>query len=438
MSAFGEDTNAKRPFALRAGPAANPPSHPAPRVGFLTQWYSPEPVALPGAFAAGLRESGWDVRVVTGFPNYPSGKIHEGFSNRWPLKQTIDGVPVLRTPLYPSHDRSAVRRVLNYLTWAASATLGAPSWLGGSDVSLVYGSPLTAAAPALVLKWLRGTPYVIQVQDLWPDSIVESGFSHPLPGVVWRLLEKVCNRIYAGAAACVVISPGMADILTARGVAAERIHLIYNWADERIFRDVPPSGMLRSSLGIAPSDRVLAYAGNLGPAQGIGRWIEAVHGVEGCHLVIIGDGIDRPALQELAGRLQATNVHFHTSVPPSEIPDLMSDADAQLVSLVDSDLFDVTMPSKMQAALASASPLLVSVGGDVAALVTEAGAGLTVPPDDVPAMRAALRHFEAATDGELREWGLNSRSYYDAKMSRAVGLKLLSETLLGAMRPAKG
>ena len=174
------------------------------RVGFVCQWYAAEPGTLPTEFAHGLQDAGWNVRVLTGFPNYPSGKVHEGYANRLPQKETIDGVPVLRTPLYPSHDRSAVRRILNYLTWSTSATLAAASWLAGSDVCLVYGSPLTAAAPAVALKWLRGTPYVIQVQDLWPDSIVESGFSSPLPGAVRRALERICNRIYAEAAECVV------------------------------------------------------------------------------------------------------------------------------------------------------------------------------------------------------------------------------------------
>lgn len=409
-----------------------------PRVGFVTQWYPPEPTTLPGEFAHGLQDAGWNVRVLTGFPNYPSGKVHDGYANRLPQRETIDGVPVLRTPLYPSHDRSAVHRILNYLTWAASATLSAVSWLAGSDVCLVYGSPLTAAAPALALGWLRGTPYVIQVQDLWPDSIVESGFTRPLPGALRRSLERICNRIYAGAAACIVISPGMADILKARGVDPERIRLIYNWADEKTFGRVPPTGRLRSQFGIADGDRVLAYAGNLGPAQGIGRWIEAVHGIEGCHLVLIGDGIERPGLQELASRLQTTNVHFHDAVAPGEISALVSDADAQLVSLLDRALFKATMPSKMQAALVGGSPLLVSVGGDASAVVTEAGAGLTAPPDDVSAMRAVVRRFRTAMPAELRQWGLNGRSYYDARMSRAVGLNALSETLEAAVEQRRG
>jgi colanic acid biosynthesis glycosyl transferase WcaI len=410
----------------------------APRVGFVTQWYPPEPATLPGEFANGLHAAGWNVRVLTGFPNYPSGKVHEGYANRLPQKEIIDGVPVLRTPLYPSHDRSAVHRILNYLTWSASATLAAASWLAGADVCLVYGSPLTAAAPAVALKRFRGTPYVVQVQDLWPDSIIESGFSRPLPRAVLRSLERICNRIYAGAAACVVISPGMADILMTRGVAAERIHLIYNWADEKTFGRVPPTGRLRSQFGIADGDRVLAYAGNLGPAQGIDRWIEAVHGIEGCHLVLIGDGIERSVLQDLAARLQTTNVHFHAAVAPGEIPALVSDADAQLVSLVDSPLFKATMPSKMQAALAGGSPLLVSVGGDASAVVSEAQAGLTAGPDNVASMRAALERFRAATLAELQEWGLNGRSYYDARMSRAVGLAALSETLGETVETRKG
>jgi glycosyltransferase involved in cell wall biosynthesis len=284
----------------------------------------------------------------------------------------------------------------------------------------------------VVLKLLRGTPYVISVQDLWPESIVESGFSRPAHGAVKRSLERICNLIYKGAAACIVISPGMAGILRSRGVAGERIHLIYNWADETTVGPAPLTGPLRSRFGIADGDRVLAYAGNLGSAQGLARWIEAAHGIEGFHLVLIGDGIERPALQELVARLKSTNVHFHDAVAPGEIRSLVSDADAQLVSLIDSALFRTTMPSKMQAALAGGAPLLISVGGDASAVVTEAGAGLSASPDDVESMRSAVRQLQAATPGQLRQWGRNARSHYEAQMSRAVGLKALS----GALRDA--
>jgi len=407
-------------------------------VGFLTQWYAPEPITLPGEFASGLIALGWQARVLTGVPNYPTGSVQPGYSVWRPARDRVGGVPLLRTPLYPSHDRSTLRRVLNYATWAISASLSAPFWLARSDVCLVYGSPITAAIPALALKRLRGIPYVVQVHDLWPDSIVGSGFTRPMPPIVERILNWVCRRLYSEAAACVVISPGMAEILVDRGVAAERIHRIYNWADETLRSPTPRSGILRARFGIDESTRVLVYAGNLGVAQGLGRWIEAVHEVPECHLVLIGDGLEKPALVDLAERLGASNVHFHASVKPQGIPELVADADAQLVSLIDRPLFRSAMPSKLQSAFAAGSPVLASVAGDAAQAVRDAGAGIAVAPDDVAAMRAALGRFRSATPQELRQWGLGARAHYDAHMSRAVGLTALSGVLGEAINQRKG
>lgn len=407
------------------------------RVGFICQWYPPEPVMLPAEFPQGLKEVGWDVRVLTGYPNYPGGKVHPGYTNVAARRETLEGLPVLRTPLYPSHDRSAVRRALNYLTWAASATVSSLSWLARTDVNLVYGSPITAAIPAFAQKRLRGTPYVIQVQDLWPDSIFQSGFADRLPGPINRLLVKACDRIYREAAACVVISPGMAQILSSRGVSPERIHLIYNWAKGDSSPLPPATSGIRAKFGIAGDDRVLVYAGNLGPAQGLAHWIEAAKGIDGCHLVLIGDGIDKAALRDEATRLGAMNVHFHDPVASGEIQGLVSDADAQLVSLVDRTLFKVTMPSKLQAALASAAPVVVSVGGDASAVVAEAEAGVITTPDDISSMRSALLRFRSATKAELRQWGLNGRAYYDARMSKDAGLAALNGVLIDAMEQQK-
>jgi colanic acid biosynthesis glycosyl transferase WcaI len=128
------------------------------RVGFVCQWYPPEPTTLPGEFARGLQDAGWNVRVLTGFPNYPSGKVHEGYANRLPPKETIDGVPVLRTPLYPSHYRSAVRRILNYPTWSASATLAAASWLAIGERSVIAAGAVVAkdVPPAVVVNGVPG------------------------------------------------------------------------------------------------------------------------------------------------------------------------------------------------------------------------------------------------------------------------------------------
>lgn len=413
----------RRRFRLQCETSAKPS-----RVGFISQWYWPEPATLPTQFAGGLKDAGWEVRVLTGFPNYPNGKVQKGYRGQIVRREVIDGVPVLRTHLYASHDRSAARRMINYLSWCTSATLGALVWLRRVDINLVYGSPITAALPAIFLQLLRGTPFVIQVQDLWPDSISDSGFLR-LSNTLDRVLRRICMWVYRQAAACIVISPGMADILAARGLSSEKIQLIYNWTDEDNFRAIGHDGTMRQRLHIPTADRVAMYVGNLGPAQGLDRWIEALKEVDHCHLVFVGDGLERSRLVTLAETLGVQNVHFYGAVLPHEVAALIAESDAQVVSLVDRPVFEATMPSKVQTSLACGSPVLAAVGGDVGRLIAEADAGIAVQPGDVASIRNALLQLAAATDAQLNVWGHNSELLYGSTMSRRVGLAALAKLL---------
>lgn len=404
-----------------------------PSVALISQYYPPEPVPLPHEFALRLHQAGWDVRVLTAYPNYPSGEITPGYSNRGLSTELMDGIQVTRTPVYPSHDSAAPRRILNYLSWALSALRGLRA-IRHSDVNLVYGSPITAALPALVMRLLRRTPFVIQVQDLWPDSIFQSGFLGRTPRSLTRAAEWVCTEVYKRASTCVVISPGMGDVLASRGVPRQRIRLIYNWTNEDAAVARARSGRLRTQLSIPDSDRIVSYAGNLGAAQALHCWIEAVQGVSNCHLVLIGDGVEKERLERLAGTLGATNVHFIGRVDQFELATLLSDVDAQIVSLADRELFRVTMPSKIQTALAMGAPVLVSVGGDAGATVALAEAGIAVPPGDVQEVRAALEAVADASSDQLRRWSVNARNLYSEKMSQEVGMAKLTQTLASAVR----
>jgi colanic acid biosynthesis glycosyl transferase WcaI len=146
------------------------------KFGILTQWFDPEPGggAIPGALARALASRGHEVTVLTGFPNYPSGEIYPGYSIRSKQDGWQDGVRLRRVALYPSHDTSSAHRMLNYGTFAVSATtLGLPIFRG-LDAIWVYNSPASIAAPMWAAKYLLGVPHVLHVMDLWPDSIFVS------------------------------------------------------------------------------------------------------------------------------------------------------------------------------------------------------------------------------------------------------------------------
>jgi len=210
----------------------------------------------------------------------------------------------------------------------------------------------------MVARGLWGRPYVLLVQDVWPDSIFASGFLTGAVGsVARRSLNFFVNLTYRWADHVAVTSPGMVDLLASRGVPRKKFSVAHNWVEEKAIMDPDWSAVarLRESWGVVSDDFVLMmYAGNHGQAQGLEPVVEVFAGFPlgaGCHLVLIGEGVAKSGLVETARGHPA--IHFMSPVPRSEMTALMSASDAQLVSLAGRPLFAVTMPSKVQSILAA-------------------------------------------------------------------------------------
>ena len=166
------------------------------KILFLTQWFDPEPTFKGLTFARALVDRGHQVEILTGFPNYPGGRLYPGHSVKLRKRESMEGIPVTRVALFPSHDRSAIRRVANYLSFACTAaTVGAFS-VQPPDVVYVYHPPATIAFPAMVLKAIRRVPFVLDMQDLWPDTLEATGMvanrwvCAPLAGFVALAIDR--------------------------------------------------------------------------------------------------------------------------------------------------------------------------------------------------------------------------------------------------------
>ena len=396
------------------------------RTIFLTQWFDPEPGAIRGLpLARWLTSRGHDVRVITGVPNYPGGRVYPGYRMRIWHREVMEGVPVLRVPLYPSHDASSVGRVVNYASFALSAaTLGA-ALIGRADVAFVYHPPATIGLPAVVLKALRGMPFIYHIADMWPESVVESGMigSAAVRRMVHGLLSVWCRVIYRQARAITVLSPGFKRLLTERGVPGHKIHVVYNWTDEAMFRPMPRDEALARELGLAGRFNIL-YAGNLGPLQGLDTVVRAaarVRSVRAIQLVIAGVGQQEDKLRALARSVGATNVLFVGRRPYHEMPRISALADAHLVHLRDLPFFRATIPSKTQVALACARPVLMAVNGDAADIVRKAEAGVTCPAEDESRLADAMAALAEISREDLEAMGQRGRRFYLDEMSLDTG-----------------
>jgi colanic acid biosynthesis glycosyl transferase WcaI len=400
-----------------------------PRMTVLTQWFEPEPAYRGVEFAHDLRSRGFEVDVVTGFPNYPGGKLYDGYRLRPKQVEGVRGIPVTRLMLYPSHDHSSFGRALNYLSFMLSASLFLLLRRRTVDMVYVYHPPITVGLAAVLAKLIRRYRVVIEIQDLWPDSLVATGMFKNARAL--SVLNAVCNFVYRHANRIVVQSEGFRSRLIERNVAADKVVTIRNWAPD----DVRSTSAAKLPLGYRENDvfRVV-FAGNMGKAQALDSALVAAQLVErakpGVTFYFIGGGTERSALEDTARKNASANVVFLPRVPVEQIGAYLLSADALLVHLRDDPLFEITIPSKTQAYLSIGRPIIMAAKGEAAQLVTGADAGISVAPENPEALAAAILHLAEMTKDDRGRMGRRGAEFYHTTLSKDVGMRAFEDVFL--------
>ena len=384
------------------------------RIMYLTQWFEPEPNIVKGiAFVRALEAAGHEVTVVTGFPNYPTGKLYPGYRLRLFQREVRDGVRIVRLPLYPSHDASSLRRSLNFLSFFVSAFLYCLIRSRRFDLAYVYHPPITVGLAAALGGWPGKLPFLLDVQDLWPDTIVATGMRGAAR--LRRPLDALCNFTYRRARTIIVQSAGMRRLLIERGVPDTKISTVRNWAEAEFLAPVKPAPA-------APSARFsIVYGGNFGRAQALETVVDAAAIIgrirEDIEIRLYGDGVDAAALRERAARSDTMIVRFCDRVPPDRIASIFANADALLLHLRDDPLFTVTIPSKTQYYLALGRPIIGGIAGEAALLLQESGAALVVAPGDAPALARAICDLADRPKEQREAMGACGAAYYRKNLS---------------------
>ncbi|MBV5328182.1 MAG: glycosyltransferase family 4 protein [Chlorobium sp.] len=393
------------------------------RILMLTQWFDPEPTFKGLAFAKELVRLGHEVEVLTGFPNYPGGKLYDGYKVRLLQRENIDGISVLRVPLYPSHDGSALKRIANYFSFALSAAFMGALLVKPADVMYVYHPPATVGFAASVISMIRRIPFVYDIQDLWPDTLAATGMLNN-HGIL-KLVDIGCRIIYRQASKLVVLSPGFKDILVTRGIPAKKIEVIYNWCDEENIQRKYSTAGLDEKNGLAGRFNIV-FAGTMGKAQALDTVIDAakiiLYSRPNVQFVFVGSGIEVVRLKKKTEEMGLTNVLFLPRMPIQEIGAILALADVLLVHLRNDPLFCITLPSKTQAYMAAGRPILMAVQGDAAHLVEQGQAGLACMPENTQEIVAAVERFCGMTGQELEDMGNNGKKFYEKELSLAVGV----------------
>lgn len=385
----------------------------------LSQFFSPEmgaPAARFHDFGRLLLERGHRVRVVTGFPNFPSSIIREEYRGRWSQREDIDGIEVHRGWIYASPKRPTISKSLGYASFAASASTRI--LFGGlkADVVVATSPPPTVAIPGMLAARRLRAPLVFDVRDIWPEAVVESGRLNR--GLVVRSLEAVERAVYRASTAITVVTEGKRERLIEKGVPEEKLAVIPNGVDLSRFAEERPVDSLLDTAGVDRDRFLVMYAGIFGPSQGLDVLFdaalkirhEAADEASRIQFVIVGGGVERPRLEKrLRDERLSDMIRLVPEQPRENIPSLLRAADAIAVTL--RPRRDThTVPSKIYESMASGHPVLVSANGAPGEILRESGAGFATPASDAAALVGSIRKLLADPDA-CRNFGEKGRAY---------------------------
>lgn len=385
----------------------------------LTQYYLPEvgaPQVRLSSFARQLRDAGHEVTVLTGMPNYPSGMVDPDYRGRLFVRESHDGIRVLRTWLYATNEARMIPRLASYLTFCVSSILALPA-IGKPDVVFVESPPLFLGVSGYLLARLRGARWMLNVSDLWPDTVVEMGVLGP--GRALSAAFALERWLYRKADWVVGVTVGIRDrLLDDKQLPAEKVLFLPNGADTDLFAPRTRDGALADQLGL-DGRQLFLFAGLHGHAQDLPTIVAAANILRDRADILIGfvgGGPVKSWAMSESERLGLRNVLFVDPQPLAEMPRYWSLARAAVVTLRDMPLFDGARPSKSFPPMASGVPVLFAGRGEMRDLLEHAGAGIAVPPENPAALAEAIRLLADDPEGAA-EMGRNARGLVLAQFS---------------------
>ena len=360
--------------------------------------------------------AGARVTVITTAPNFPAGKLFPGYRNPLLQREWIEGVETVRVWSYITANEGFVRRTLDYMSFMVTGFL-AGLFLPRPDIIVCTSPQFFTACAAYVLSLLKRRPFVFELRDLWPDSILAVGAMPESRAI--RALKKLEYFLYRKAALIVSVTDSFKSVLSSNGIPPEKIAVVRNGADLVRFAPGPKPDELVQRHALQ-GKFVAAYIGTVGMAHGLETILEAASKLAAntaVAFVVVGDGAERSSLEAQAQRRGLSNVAFVGRVDKDDVRLYWRLADVALVLLRDRPAFRHVVPSKMFEAMATARPIVLGVLGESAELLTEAAAGVVIQPESADALADAITRL-AANPQEAAAMGASGRRFVEAEFDR--------------------
>ncbi|MCO5965396.1 glycosyltransferase family 4 protein [Sinorhizobium meliloti] len=368
----------------------------------LAHYFPPETGALAARMsehAAEWSRGGARVTIVTCAPNYPNGRVFPGYRNRLFQRERVGDLEVIRLWTFLAANEGFFLRTLNYLSFALSVLIMLPL-LPRPDVVFSTSPNLFCGLSGWFVSRLKRRPWVLEIRDLWPDSIIAVGaLKNRFLLAPFAALERFAYR-HADRIVCVTDS--FVSKIVERGAVPEKVHVVKNGADLKAF-SIGSGIDFRAQYALG-GKVVASYVGTLGMAHRLENVLHAAEILKGrpeVAILVVGDGAERQRLERMQRTMGLPNVIFTGGLPRHEMAAVMEATDIALVHLAKTPLFRSVIPSKMFEAMAMRRPIVLAVEGESKAIIDRAGAGLTIEPEDPQALADALAHL--ADSPELRQ-----------------------------------
>ena len=398
------------------------------KILFLTDNFYPEvnaPASRTYEHAREWVKAGHEVTVITCVPNFPKGKVFDGYKNKLWQKEAIDGIEVIRVWSYIAANKGFVRRTLDFISFSVT------SFLAGlfvkADVIVATSPQFFTALSGRTLSFWKRVPWIMEVRDLWPESIKTVGAMKD--NLFIRYFEWEEMRCYRSAKTIVVVTDSFKRTLTARGIDEAKIKVVKNGVDKEMFKPVPKDEALIGELGLE-GKKIIGYIGTHGMAHKLDFILDCARNMQGrndFHFLFIGAGAEREALLAKKEREGISNVTMLDSVPKDQVVRYISILDLSLINLRKSELFKTVIPSKMFENAGMQIPIIMGVQGEAQEMLEEYGAGLCFEPENEEDFNAKLQQL--LSDPDLYERCRTG----GAEMSRDYDRKALADKMLEGM-----
>lgn len=360
-----------------------------------------------------LVKKGHEVTALTGLPNYPKGKIYPGY--RWfkHRNQTVNGVKIKRVSI-PGRGNGILKMGLNYAAFALFGKLRAFFMKKDFDIALVYQiSPITMAWPAITVKKSNNIPLIIHCLDQWPISITTGGISKD--SFIYKILYRISINTYKKADTITLSSQCFKKYFEeVLGFSEEDKGLIY-WPT---YAESDYENIKKTDNNVFD----LVFAGNIGPAQSVETLIEAANLLKDEKDImfhIVGDGLSKKDCEDLANKYNLKNVKFYGFFPVSEMPRFYNLADAFVITMLDNEVVNNTMPAKAQSYMLAKKPIIGAISGEVKRVIEEADCGLCCDSLDYKTLAENILKAKDQ-DKKLSKWGENAYNYYMKYFNKEV------------------